>query len=99
MDFIRKRGGTVPLPGLPVRGVEGGERLGTGAQLGLAELVERRLDGVEQLVHVAGIGLDIEQAGDEAAVVAEKEQAGGGDLVDMPLPAERDAGTLLSWLG
>ena len=49
---------------------------------------------------MVGAAADVDRrAGDEAAVVAEKEQAGGGDLVDMPLPAERDAGTLLSWLG
>ena len=33
-------------------------------------------------------------AGNEAAVVADQEQAGRGDLVDMPLPAERDAGRI-----
>src|SRR5215472_16684713 len=30
-------------------------------------------------------------AGDEAAVVADEKEAGGGDFVDMPLPTERDA--------
>ena len=38
-------------------------------------------------------------AGNTAAVAAEKEQAGDGDFVDMPLLAERDAGTLLSMGG
>src|SRR6516225_10541886 len=42
--------------GLAVRGVEAGENLGAGAELGLAEPVERCLDGVEELVHVAGSG-------------------------------------------
>src|SRR5438445_8018639 len=31
-------------------------------------------------------------AGDEAAVVADQEQAGGGDLVDMPLTAQGNPG-------
>ena len=35
-----------------MRGVEAGERLGAGAQLGLAERIERRLDCVEKIVHV-----------------------------------------------
>jgi hypothetical protein len=30
-------------------------------------------------------------AGDEPAILADQEQAGGGDLVDGALPAERDA--------
>src|SRR6516225_1697051 len=52
---------------LAVRGVEAGEDFSAGAELGFAQTVERRLDGVEELVHVAGIGLDIEQAGDDLA--------------------------------
>src|SRR5277367_5158528 len=31
-------------------------------------------------------------AGDEAAILADKEQAGSGDLVNAALPAERNAG-------
>src|SRR5208282_484341 len=50
-----------------MRGVEAGEDLGAGAELGLAEPIERRLDGVEKLVHVAGIGLDKQQPGDDLA--------------------------------
>src|ERR1700736_6152824 len=53
--------------GLAVGGVEAGEDFGTGAELGLAEAVERGLDGVEELVHVAGIGLDKQQSGDDLA--------------------------------
>ena len=33
-------------------------------------------------------------AGDEPAAVADQEQAGRGDLVDLPLPPERDAGSV-----
>src|SRR5271157_1515937 len=40
--------GDPPCWRLAVRGVEAGEDLGTGTQLGLAEPVERRLDGVEE---------------------------------------------------
>jgi NAD(P)-dependent dehydrogenase (short-subunit alcohol dehydrogenase family) len=41
----------------------------------------------------AGAAVDMDRlAGDEAAVVADQKQAGGGDFVDMPLAAERDAG-------
>src|SRR4029079_19580155 len=41
---------------------------------------------------IRGAAVDVDRlAGDEAAVVADQEQAGGGDLVDMPLPRERDA--------
>ena len=53
----RKQVDTYP-EGLAVGGVEAGERLGAGAELGLGEAVERRLDRVEEFVHVAGIGLD-----------------------------------------
>src|SRR5437016_2601948 len=47
--------------GLAVGGVEAGEDFGTGAELGLAEAVERGLDGVEKFVEVAGIGFDKQQ--------------------------------------
>src|SRR5437764_2421305 len=53
--------------GLAVGGVEAGEDLETGAELGFAELVERGLDGVEKFVHVAGIGLDKQEASDDLA--------------------------------
>ncbi len=43
-----------------VGGVELGERCWTRAQLGLAEAVERGLDGVQQLVQIVRIGLDIQ---------------------------------------
>src|SRR5207248_6233255 len=33
-------------------------------------------------------------AGDEPAAVADQEQAGCGDFVDLPLPPERDAGSV-----
>ncbi len=46
-----------------MRGVKAGEGVGAGAELGFAEAVERRLDGVEEFVQVAGIGLDKEEAG------------------------------------
>src|SRR5438445_13583823 len=52
---------------LAVGGVEAGEDLGTGAELGFAELVERGLDRVEEFVHVAGIGLDKQEPGDDLA--------------------------------
>jgi hypothetical protein len=41
-----------------VRRVETEEDLGTGAQLGFAEPVERRIDRLEKLVYAAGIVLD-----------------------------------------
>ena len=42
---------------------------------------------------VVGAAIDMDcLAGDEAAILAHQEQAGGGDLVDAALPAERDAG-------
>src|SRR5271169_5829587 len=45
------------------------------------------------LLIVAGAAVDVDGlAGDEAAVVADQKQAGGGDLVDLPLAAERYAG-------
>ena len=50
-------GGAFVRVRLTVRGVEAGESLGAGAELGLAKLVERRVDGFEEGVHVAGIGL------------------------------------------
>src|SRR5260370_2099920 len=50
-----------------MRGVVAGEGVGAGAELGLAEHVERRLDRVEELVHVAGIGLDKEEPGNHLA--------------------------------
>src|ERR1700738_445371 len=52
---------------LAVGGVEAGEDFGTGAELGLAEAVERGLNGVEELVHVAGIGLTNQQSGADLA--------------------------------
>jgi len=51
-----------------VGGVEAGERLGAGAEFGFAEAVERRLDRVEEFVHVAGIGLDKKEPGDDLAL-------------------------------
>lgn len=48
---------------LPMRSVETRQGVGAGAELGLAEPVERRLNGVEEVVHVSGIGLDKEEAG------------------------------------
>jgi hypothetical protein len=45
-----------------VPGVEAGENLGAGTELGLAEPVERCFDSVEKLVHVAGFGFDEQQA-------------------------------------
>jgi hypothetical protein len=59
--------GDPPCWRLPVRGVEAGEDLGAGTQLGFAEPVERRRDGVEELMHVAGIGLDKEEPCDDLA--------------------------------
>ena len=50
-----------------MRGVEAGEGFGAGAELCLAERVERRLDGVEEVMHVAGIGLDKEEANNNLA--------------------------------
>ena len=44
-------------------GVEAGEGFGAEAELGFAEVVERRLHGVEEVVQVARIGLDKEEAG------------------------------------
>src|SRR5579884_84580 len=42
---------------------------------------------------VRGAAVDVDGlAGDEAAVLADEEQAGGGDLLDGALAAERDAG-------
>jgi len=52
---------------LAVRSVEAREDLGTGAELGLTEAVERGLDRVDELVHVAGIGLDKQEPGDDLA--------------------------------
>jgi hypothetical protein len=52
---------------LAVGGVEASEGVGAGAEFRLAEAVERRLDGVEEFVHVATIGLDKEEAGDDLA--------------------------------
>ena len=37
--------------------------------------------------------IDVDRlAGDEPAILADQEEAGRGDLVDLALPAERDAG-------
>src|SRR5262245_15174538 len=48
----------------------------------------RRADSI-----VMGAAVDVDGlAGDEAAVVADQEQAGRRDLVDMSLPGERNAG-------
>src|SRR6266849_4310637 len=42
---------------------------------------------------IAGAAVDVDRlAGDEAAIVADQEQAGGGDLVDMPLASQGNAG-------
>jgi hypothetical protein len=46
-----------------MRGVEPSKGLGAGAELLLAKAVERALDGVEEVVQVAAIGLDKEEAG------------------------------------
>src|ERR1700724_2799502 len=48
-------------------GVVAGEGVGAGTKFGLAEGVERRLDRVEELVHVAGVRLDKQEAGDDLA--------------------------------
>src|SRR5881398_2528013 len=38
---------------------------------------------------IAGAAIDVDRlAGDEAAILADQEQAGGGDLVDMPLASQ-----------
>ena len=50
-----------------MRGVAAGEGVVTGAELGLAERVQRRINRVEELVHVAGVGLNKEQPGDDLA--------------------------------
>jgi hypothetical protein len=55
------------LPGLAVGGVEASEGVGARAELGLAEPIERRLDGVETLVHIVGIGVDEQEPGDDLA--------------------------------
>ena len=47
--------------------------------------------GCKSVVVVAAIDVDC-LAGDEAAILADQEQAGGGDLVDAALPAKRDTG-------
>src|SRR6202035_3053539 len=42
---------------------------------------------------IAGAAIDVDRlAGDEAAIGADQEQAGGGDLVDMPLASQGNAG-------
>src|SRR5437870_1979300 len=47
----------------------------------------------EALSVIPGAAVDVDRlAGDEAAIVTDEEQAGGGDFVDMPLAAQRDAG-------
>src|ERR1700675_2095002 len=44
---------------------------------------------------IRGAAVDVDRlAGDEAAAVADEKQAGGGDLVDVTLAAERDAGAV-----
>src|SRR6516165_5141952 len=44
---------------------------------------------------IVGTAVDVDRlAGDEAAVVADQKEAGGGDFVDMTLPAERDTGRI-----
>src|SRR5580692_12439891 len=44
---------------------------------------------------ITGTPVDVDGlAGDEPAAVADQEQAGRGDLVDLPLPPERDAGSV-----
>src|ERR1044071_8979682 len=41
---------------------------------------------------IRGAAVDVDRlAGDETAVLGDEEQAGGGDLVDVALAAERDA--------
>src|SRR5262252_4386360 len=52
---------------LPQRGVDLLERSLARAQLLLGERVERRCDRVEMPVQVLGIGLDIDEAGDDLA--------------------------------
>src|ERR1700730_4820572 len=42
---------------------------------------------------IAGAAIDVDRlAGNEAAIVADQEQAGRGDLVDMPLASQGNAG-------
>src|SRR3984893_13890206 len=44
---------------------------------------------------ITGTPVDVDGlAGDEPAAVADQEQAGRSDLVDLPLPPERDAGSV-----
>src|SRR5580692_483112 len=44
---------------------------------------------------ITGTSVDVDSlAGDEPAAIADQEQAARGDLVDLPLPPERDAGSV-----
>src|SRR6266567_976923 len=44
---------------------------------------------------ITGTPVDVDGlAGDEPGAVADQEQAGRGDLIDLPLPPERDAGSV-----
>jgi len=50
------------------------------------------LDAVSCKSVIVRAAIDMDRlAGDEAAILADEEQAGRGDLVDAALPAERDA--------
>src|SRR6266446_8248283 len=88
--------------GLAVGGVETGEDFGTGAELGLAEPVERGLDGVEEFVHVAGIGLDKEQPGDDLArrvallQVGQRRDPVIGIVIKRELPQPQDRAVVLN---
>jgi hypothetical protein len=61
------RRGDPTCRGSAMGGVEASEGVGARAELGLAEPIERRLDGVETLVHIVGIGVDEQEPGDDLA--------------------------------
>ena len=53
---------------LPQAGVDRVERLRARDQVRPAKFVQRRGDRVQRVVQVAGLGIDIEQAGDDLAL-------------------------------
>src|SRR5665647_1413613 len=85
---------------LPQSRVELVERALAGAQLALAERIERRLDRVEMRMQVARLFLHIEQAGDDLALggVVLKEAHRRGAVMHIVIGgelAQRDLGAVM----
>src|SRR6266850_2208419 len=76
------------------RSLQGHERLDmTGSASPTVMSGHSLLDAVSCKSEIVRAAIDVDcLAGNEAAILADKEQAGRGDLVDMPLAPKRNAG-------